>query len=144
MMVESFTEERQAIETRLNNCFDNSIVPVQYDNVSFLKKGDQILENSSKTDKWVRVSIIGADATQQEVGSARTRFTGIIVCSIFVRENTGSNNARSIADDLFNVFNGALFDGIQCQATSITQTPPLDGWFQMNLETDYYWDRCPC
>jgi len=143
-MVNSFQEERQAIETRFNNCFDNSIVPVQYDNVSFLKHGDHVLKDSSKANEWVRLSIIGADSVMQEVGSKRTRFTGLIVCNVFVRENTGSNRARSIADELYNVFNGVNFNGIQCYATTITQTPPNAGWFQMTLETEYYWDRCPC
>lgn len=143
-MVNSFTEERQAIEVRFNNCFNNYETPVQYDNISYLKKGDQVLSDSSKTNEWVRLSIIGADANSQEIGSKRTRFTGLIVCSVFVRENTGSNSARDIADSLFDVFNGALFEGIQCQATRITQIPPTDGWFQMQLETDFYWDRCPC
>lgn len=143
-MITTFQEERQAIETRFNNCFDNSIVPVQYDNVSFLKNGDNVLSDSSKTNEWVRLSIIGADSTMQEVGSTRTRFTGLIVNNVFVRENTGSNKARMIADELFNVFHGANFEGIQCYSTTITQTPPSEGWFQMTLETEYYWDRCPC
>lgn len=141
-MVNTFTEERRAIETRFNNSFDNTLIPVQYDNVSFLKKGSAVIQDSTDTDEWVRLSILGADSNQIDVGNNRTRFTGLIIVNVFVRENTGSQSARKIADSLFGVFNGKQFEGIQCQATSINQTPPNNGWFQLTMETDYYWDRC--
>lgn len=141
-MVNSFTEEREAIETRFGNTFDTYITPVQYDNVEFLKQGDSIVHKENNLDAWVRLSILNDDALQTEVGNSRTRMFGTIVASIFVKENKGSRLARQIADEIFPIYNGVRFDGIQAQATSMVTTPPLNGWYQLTLSTDYYWDLC--
>lgn len=140
--VNSYSTERQAIETRFNNLFDTLSVPVQYDNVKGLQSGGDLIENTNRLPYWVRHSIIGADARQVEVTNERTRIFGLIVVNVFAKEDTGSAKAREIADQIFNIYDGALFDGIQCQATRLNQTPPFNGWFQMTLTTEYYWDRC--
>lgn len=140
--VNSYSTERQAIETRFNNMFDTLSVPVQYDNVKGLQGGGDSIENTNRLSYWVRHSIIGADSRQVEVTNERTRIFGLIVVNVFAKEDTGSAKAREIADEIFNIYDGQLFDGIQCQATRLNQTPPFNGWFQLTLTTEYYWDRC--
>lgn len=141
-MVNNFVQERQAIQMRFANLFNTEEIPVQYDNVQFLKQGDRIIQNENNLAVWARLSILNLDATQQEVGNTRTRVQGTIVLNIFAKENTGVEQLRAIADSAFPIFNGQLFNGIQCRNTAVNQVPANNGWFQMNLITDYYWDRC--
>ena len=141
-MINSFTQEREAIEGRFKRLFDSSQTAIQFDNVSNLIKGDTTVKNTNQESQWVRLSVVTLDANQVEITNKRTRIFGSVVINIFVKSNTGSNRAREIVDQIFPIFNGVLFDGIQCQATAITNVPSNDGWFQMNLITNYYWDRC--
>jgi hypothetical protein len=104
MMVNSFADERKEIELRFTNSFDTMLVPTRFDNIEFLKAGDGIFLDENTLNNWVRLSIMNVDAQQLEVGNTTTRVTGTIIINIFVKENTGSNHAREIADKILPIF----------------------------------------
>lgn len=137
----SFELERKNIETRLKNQLDSTQVPIQYENVSTLKKGTESIKDYNKTDKFVRL-VIGATASQQiDVGGDADRYFGLITLSIFVKENIGTNLARKLVDQVFPIFHRQSFDGILCRETQIDTIGAQDGWYQINLNTEFYRDQ---
>jgi len=141
-LIGTFTEQRVAIEDRTLYTIDSEITPIQFDNIGKLVKGTSTIKDSTQTDEWIRMTILDEDSIHPTVGGQRTRFQGQIVFNIFVREGTGSNRARELADELFYGFDGIAFQGIHCASVSINPVPPTDGWYQLNVSTDFYWDRC--
>lgn len=138
----SYESERKSIETRLRDNFDSTIVPVQFENVSVLKKGTASIKDFSKVDKFVRLTITGAGAEQVDIGGTADRHTSIITLGIFTKAGKGTALAKKLADELYTIFNRQTFDGICCRNTEMINFGiDEDGWYQINLETEYYTDR---
>ena len=138
----SYESERKSIETRLRDYFDSSIVPIQYENVSTLKQGTQTIKDFNKVDKFIRLTITGADAEQIDIGGTYARHTSIITLSVFTKAGKGTALARKTLDTLYSIFNRQNFDEICCRTTAMVNVgEDADGWYQVNLDTEYYTDR---
>lgn len=138
----SFESERKSIEARLRDYFDSTIVPVQYENVATLKQGTTTIKDFSKVDKFVRLTITGAGTEQVDIGGNADRHTSIITLGVFTKAGKGTALARKTADELYTIFNRQNFDEICCRTTTmINFDVDADGWYQTNLETEYYTDR---
>lgn len=137
----NFELERKNIETRLKEGFDSSIVPIQYENVPTLKKGTGTLKDFSKTEKFIRLTINSTASQQIDVGGDSDRYFGLITVSVFTKENKGTNLARKIADDVFPIFHRQSFGNILCRETQVEVIGAIDGWFQINLNTEFYRDE---
>lgn len=137
----SFETERKNIETRFKNNFDSSIVAVQYENVPTLKKGTKTIKDFNTEDKFVRLSIDSTASQQIDVGGDADRFFGLITVGIFTKENIGTNLARKLVDELFSVYHRQTFDGIVCRETQVTTLGATDGYYQINLNTEFYRDE---
>ena len=140
--VRTFTEEREAIETRFANWFNTADTPVQYGNMASLKKGLQSIPAPYTGPKWVRLSLQGGTSAQQEVNRNITTMRGLISINIFTLQNLGSNLAREIADEIFPIFNAVAFNGITTGPASVIELPPNNGRYNLTMTIPYTWYRC--
>ena len=138
----SFENERKVIEKRFNKNFDSFLVPVQFENVGVLKKGTEVIKNTQDVEKFVRLTITGTGSQQIDVGGNADRHFGLITVQILTKSGLGSNMSRKIADQIKQIYNRAVFDGIVCQPSEITTFPEnADGWYQVNIDTPFYRDE---
>lgn len=140
--IRTFSEEREAIETRLFNMFDTFTTPVQFGNVAVLKQGNQSIPTPYKGPAFVRINLIGGVNRQREVNRNVTPINGIINISVFTSQDTGTQLSRSIIDAIFPIFNAVTFNGITTDAASVRELPPNNGWYQMNISIPYSWYYC--
>jgi len=140
--IRSFSEEREAIETRFGTMFDTFTTPVQYGNVTVLKKGNVSIPTPYKGIQFVRLSLIGGTSQQQEVGRNITTINGTINVNVFTAQDIGSQPARDLVDQIFPIFNAVSFNGITTGAATVRELPPVNGWYQMNISVPYKWYHC--
>lgn len=140
--VRSFSQEREAIETRFGNMFDTFTTPVQYGNVTILKKGNSSIPTPYKGAQFVRLALLGGTSQQQEVNRNITTINGTININIFVAQDIGTQPARDIADQIFPIFNAVSFNGITTGSATVRELPPVNGWYQMNVSIPYRWYYC--
>ena len=140
--VRTFSEEREALETRFSNMFDTFITPVQYGNLTILKKGNVSLPTPYKGVQFVRLSIVGGTSEQREVGRNITTINGLININVFTAQDSGSQQARTIVDEIFPIFNAVVFNGITTGAATVRELPPNNGWYNMNISIPYVWYHC--
>lgn len=140
--VQTFVEEREAIEHRFREMFDYPECPIEYGNV-----GTRINDSSStstpyKKKQFVRLNIIGGQVSTREVNRISTNVNGFININIFTAQNTGTQTALEIADKIYDIFNMVTFNGIMCEWASRTVVPPNNGWYVLNISIPYKWQRC--
>lgn len=140
--VRSFSEGREAIETRFSNLFDTFTTPVQYGNVAILKKGNQILPTPFTGDAYVRINLLGGFSQQQEVTRNITTINGIININVFTGQDIGTQLANNIVDEIFPIYNAVSFNGITTGAATVRELPPNNGWYNMNISIPYKWYYC--
>ncbi len=140
--VRTYSEEREAIETRFGDQFNTTETPVQYGNLAILKQGPLSIPSPYKGDAFVRLNLIGTPSRQQEVNRNITTMGGLLSITIFTAQDLGTQLARSIADEIFPIFNAVVFNGITTGPLSIRELSPNNGWYQLNLSTPYTWYRC--
>lgn len=140
--VRTFSEEREAIETRFGNLFDTLNTPVQYGNLTILKKGSQSIPTPYKGPQFVRVNLIGGTSEQREVNRNITTINGIINIGVFTAQDLGSQPARTIVDEIFPIFNATKFNGITTGPATVRELPPNNGWYNINISIPYVWYHC--
>ena len=140
--VRTFSEEREAIETRFSNMFDTFITPVQYGNLTILKKGNVSLPTPYKGVQFVRLSIVGGTSEQREVGRNITTINGFININVFTAQDSGSQQARTVVDEIFPIFNAVVFNGITTGPATVRELPPNNGWYNINISIPYVWYHC--
>jgi hypothetical protein len=71
----------------------------------------------------------------------RYRHDGTISIQVFVPQNSGDGQARTLAEAACSIFRGASFDSIRCAAPYVTEGG-LEGrgWYQLNVWCAYYRD----
>lgn len=141
-LVRTFSEEREAIETRFGNLFDSSMVPVQYGNVTILKRGSESIPTPYKGDSFVRLNIIGGQSEQREVTRSITSINGILSITVFTAQDLGSQLSRTIIDEIFPIFNAVVFNGITTGPATVRELPPNNGWYAVNINVPYVWYHC--
>ena len=140
--VNSYSDERRVIESRLRVLFKDPDVPLQFDNMPelFYNTGEQT--EISKVEKFVRLNILSFDSTPIGISEHRDRQIGEVQLTVFVKQNIGSQAALEIADDLYSIYNRQTDEQIRFRSTY--RSPPVseNGWFQIALSTPFEWDRC--
>lgn len=126
----SFDDERAAIEGRFNTQW-GSTTEIAWDNVPF----------TPPATAWVRLSILPGESFNAALGATAVRHPGVIVVQIFTPEDTGTAQARTLAQSAANVFNNARFSGIRCRAAGIFRVGTFDGWYQMNVNIPFERDE---
>ena len=140
--VRTFSEEREAIETRFSNMFDTYTTPVQYGNLTILKKGNVSLPTPYKGVQFVRLNLIGGTSEQREVGRNITTINGTININVFTAQDSGSQQARTVVDEIFPIFNAVVFNGITTGPATVRELPPNNGWYNINISIPYVWYHC--
>lgn len=135
----SFQNERSAIEARFaDNWTGTSADRVKYENLPF---------NQPKSGAWVALTIRDGMAQQASISSRPlNRYPGIIVVDIFVAENTGTDEARRLADLAADIFRNVQFSAgssgtITTRVPYVTAVPPRNGWFQLSVTANFYRDK---
>jgi hypothetical protein len=140
--VRSFSQERAVIETRFDQLFDSFSYPVQYGNVTILKKGYESIPTPYRGPAFVRIDLTGGFSQQQEVSRTMTTINGLININVFTAQHVGSTLAKEIVDKIFPIFNAQTFNGITTGVSSVRELPPNNGWFNINISTPYRWYWC--
>ncbi len=130
----SFAATRQAIEERFRD-FWLARTKVHYENTAF---------EPTHGVAWVRLSIREGEGNQIELAANPLhKFAGLIIVQVFTPENTGTSDARLLADVAAECFRSVSFAAgasgqITCQTPS-AQTIGVDdaGWFQINVVAPY-------
>ena len=134
----SYEQERKTIEKRMRDNWDSFTVPVQYENVSVLKKGTQTLKDINGLEKFVRLTITPAGGEQIDVGGNADRYFGVITVQVFVKQGLGSAIVRKLVDEVYNIFNRQCFNGILCRTSTMDTIGEVNGWYQVNVNTPFY------
>ena len=138
----TFSLERQIIESEFLK-YDLGI-PVQFDNVSQLSLNGTMVDQDD-VDEWIRLTILHYDTNPTSIGSvvcSSDRIDGEVILSVFVRENKGSGRTREILDLLYPIFNRKTINGINFRSGVLSEIPPINGWYMVNLGTDFQYDKC--
>lgn len=141
-LVRSFSQEREAIETRFVNNFDTFNTPVQYGNLSVLKQGAQTIATPYKGKAFVRLNIIGGVSEQREVTRSITNINGQISVTVFTAQDLGTQLSRTLVDEIFPIFNAVVFNGITTGPATVRELPPNNGWYSVNINIPYVWYYC--
>lgn len=140
--VRTFSQEREAIETRFSQMFDTYTTPVQYGNTTILKKGNVSIPTPYKGVSFVRLNLVGGPSEQPEVNRTMTRINGFININVFTAQDQGSQPARTIVDEIFPIFNAVVFNGITTGPATVRELPPNNGWYNINISIPYIWYHC--
>lgn len=135
----SFDTARRDIEKRLDANW--ATTRVAYENIRF---------DTPRTDEpWVQCRIFEDTSNRINVGQPGChRTSGLIVLSVYVPKNTGTNLARDYASQLAEIFRGRQFNGITCWEATPTNhgiaRPPLaqegTSWYQFDVAIRFFWD----
>lgn len=122
---------RRDIEKRVQ---DNWVTTrVQYENVKFTEP--------KTNENWARLRIFEESANRMNIGQPpRHRHTGLIILELYVPENTGTDEIRTMADTFSDLFREAAFNGIQCRAPNATPVGVINGWYRYNVTVPYFWE----
>jgi hypothetical protein len=140
--VRSFSEEREAIETRFSQMFDTFTTPVRYGNLTSLKKGNETIPTPYKGKQFIQLNMLGGASEQREVTRSITNINGLININVFTAQDLGSQPARTLVDQIFPIFNAVSFNGITCGPATVRELPPNNGWYNMNISIPYVWYHC--
>ena len=140
-MSTGYETERQYIESRFNTNWTSATTPIKFDNVNGLLKGTASLADARGHTEWVRLSIASGESLTATVGGTTTRHPGVIVVNVFTQSGAGTDRARELCDDVFDIFNNETFNGINCQASYATTEGDVDGFYQMTVSTPFYRDQ---
>ena len=132
----SLATARRDIESRI--AANWATTPVVFDNAPYSPQAGQT---------WVRVQIFEEDVQRINIGNpGYHRVTGLIIMSIYVPIETGTQTARTYADTLAALFRDVQFNGITCREAvpatigEITAKGSETGWFQYDISVRFYWD----
>ena len=138
----SFVDERKAIESELNDNWTTT--PIQWENVPF-----DIPSSSGVLQPYIAMSLLPGEGEQIELGTVPLyRWVGVIVIQIFVPEHhtSGPGLASQYAETLKAIFlRKQLSQG--SSGRILTRVPYMsvqgvvEGWYQVNLNTNYVRDQ---
>lgn len=128
----SYSDEAKYIEQRFATNW-GSTTPVRYENADF---------DPPAASAWVELRVVSGPSVKLNIESAALRrYVGIISINIYVPANTGTRTARGYIDTAAAIFKGATFNGIVCRDPRVTVLGERDGWFIINLSTEFQRDE---
>lgn len=115
--------------------------PITFQNWGqFYQKDGSIETTKPNGSAWVRLSIQNGDSRQVATVGDKWRHPGVLIVQVFTPVGQGDKEALIIADAVVSVFQGVTVSGIRFRATSINAVGPSDGWYQVNVTTDFEYD----
>jgi hypothetical protein len=140
-MSTGFENERQHIEEEFNSNWTSTACPIQVDNVNGLVSGTDIIKDVKGLDKWCRLTILNAISNNVGLGGTMVRHMGDIVINIFTKTGTGTDVARELADDVYDIFVNKSFDTIRCEAPYMNIEGEIDEWYQLTVTVPFIRDE---
>lgn len=140
-MSTGFENERQNIEEEFVAGWTSATTPIKFENVNGLVSGTDMLKDDKGLTQWCRITILNAASSNMVIGGTTVRHAGDIIVNVWVKSGTGTDTARELCDDVYDIFNNANFDGIQCHSSYVTTEGDVEGWFQMTVSTPYTRDQ---
>lgn len=125
-----YTAQRRLIETEIDTNF--STCPVLFENVG--------VPPESNVPAWVSVVDKASFSDATGIGEQSFLTGGAIILAIFVPKGSGTELARSIAQELADLLANQEIGGIQLHAPEFHGSPGVDRenpWYQMNLIIPY-------
>ena len=132
----SFEDTRKAIEVRFKTAWGTT-TPIRFENAPAI---DGI-------NPFVALTILDGEGEQISLGTpALRRWVGLIVIQIFVKADTGTQQARAYATQAGAVFDRAEFSSgnsgtIRSRIPSVRAIGVRDGWYQLNVSVPFIRDR---
>lgn len=130
----SYEQKRKDIQGFFSTYFTGvSADKIAWDNVEF-----SIPEDKSS---WVRMSVQNNISNYVSFGpNRRTRRSGIIFIQIFVPENSETLIVSQLTDDIVEVFETKLLNGVIFESPDVREIGVSNGWFQTNISVSFYFD----
>lgn len=128
----SYLAERISIE----NFFNTNYTPPAGVDLFF----ENIPIPEQNNDPYIVLLVRDGTAFQGSMGGSVNnlfRNNGFAICEIRHLIDTGTNAALTIADDIANVFRAQQFDGITMLAPTIDRIGDRNGWYQVNVLTNF-------
>ena len=102
-----------------------SLTPVAYENVPF---------DNDQDGPWVRLTVINGAGTTVGLGATPlVRDTGLISMVVYVKENTGTQAAKALVDQLIPIYEHTRFSGILAYTATVAPAGNFNGWHQTNI-----------
>lgn len=132
----SYEAVRKEIQAHFASNFDGvTSDKIAWDNVSFTPE---------EGESWVRFSVQNNLSNYVSIGgpSVKVRKFGIVFVQIFVPQGQGTLAADQIVDKVSNVLEAEqLSSGCTLQETSVQNVGNINGWYQVNTSTPFYYDE---
>lgn len=132
----SFEAERKLVESHFKLSWQGS-APVKYENVEFKEPTNQT---------WVALFINPGMGFQASLNPSPThRIPGVIIVQVFTPKDTGTAQARKLADTAADIFRRLVLTDpaagkLVCRTPTLRPVGVEQGWYQMNVVIPYYRD----
>lgn len=99
-----------------------------------------------KEESWVAWNLVDGDAIVAGIAELMlARYSGLVIVQVFQKENTGTDEARQLADRVAEIyrFKEICVDDsglLRFRVPFVTTPPAKDGWFQMNVNCPFIRD----
>jgi hypothetical protein len=91
---------------------------------------------------WVRFNVIPGESGRAALGKDFVRHVGVIMIQIFTPLGSGEMTARDLADEVTDIYRGAMLSGFRFGEPSISRTgPDGEGWFMATATIPYQRDE---
>lgn len=128
----NYEQTRAALESYFSaNYLDTDVA---YENVEF---------KTSKGTPWVEFRIIDGNESLLSLASEGNRMyrrTGLVSVKVFTAENTGTKQARDLADKIAGLFRTKSISGAIFGSPNIARRENKDGWLQTTVTISFYVD----
>jgi len=128
----SYEDANAAIEARLNTQWA-AATSIKYENVEF---------EPIPGTPYIELEIVWTDSRQASIETTPLhRATGIISINIYTALNIGTKTADDYGDTIAGIFRGVQFSGITCRSPVPAKIGEMDGWYVLNISTEFYYDK---
>jgi hypothetical protein len=105
-------------------------------------KWSNILLNTKSLDEWVCINFVPDKSKIAQIGTNVSvyRYFGVIVVQIFVKPNIGLFRAKVLSDYVADIWRTAQFSRITVDVPEIVDVGILNGWYQLNVQNQYFVD----
>lgn len=127
----------EAIRQAVMSAFKNGWTATPQDRVLYGAN-----RNSDFDDKepWIRISISEGSVQNSEVGKRFIRIRGFITVQCFVAYDAGDKAATYLTDSVRALLQNKSFSGVECSGTIARAVGQNGNWFQVNADTQFYFD----
>lgn len=126
----SFDSVRVAFVTRLNAWAD---APIAWDGH---RVPPAVEAAQAAKDPWCRVTIRDGDRAFA-VQSSAALHSGVLFVQIFTADGIGPKTSRDLADSLATHLDGYTDGALVCDAASLDNVGPSDGWYGVNVSVPW-------